>query len=62
MPNSAKKTKGKRPPNKRSLAEQYDEIGIKAVAAAVRFGDNKSPRQTRKEARPNRTRGMGRGE
>jgi hypothetical protein len=60
MSNSAKKTKPKQPRNKRSLAEHYEEIGIKAVAAAVRFGNNKDSRETRKETRPKRIRGMGR--
>ena len=50
--------KGKRPRNKRNLAEQYGEIGIKAVAAAVRFGTKKNSRHARKEARPHRVRGM----
>jgi len=50
--------KGKRPRNKRNLAEQYGEIGIKAVAAAVRFGTKKNSRQPRQEARPHRVRGM----
>jgi len=62
MSNSAKKAEGKRPRNKRSLAEHYEEIGIKAVAAAVRFGNDKNSRQTRKEPRLNRIRGMDRGE
>jgi hypothetical protein len=62
MSSSTEKTKGKRPRNKRSLAEHYEEIGIKAVAAAVRFGTNKNSHYTRKEARPNRIRGVGRDE
>jgi hypothetical protein len=62
MSNTAKRIKGKPPRNKRSLVEHYEEIGIKAVAAAVRFGNTKNSRQTRKEARPNRIRGVGRGE
>ena len=39
MPNSAKKTKGTPQHNKGSLAEHYEEIGIKAVAAAVKFSE-----------------------
>ena len=54
--------KGKRPRNKRNLAEQYGEIGIKAVAAAVRFGTKKDSRHARKGARPQRMRGMAHGE
>jgi hypothetical protein len=56
------KTKAKGPRNKRDLVEHYEDIGIKAVAAAVRFGNNKNSRQTRKEPHPNRIRGMGRSE
>jgi len=62
MSNSARKSKGKQPRNKRSLAEHYEEIGIKAVAAAVQFRNSKSPRPTREEERSNRIRDMGRGE
>jgi hypothetical protein len=62
MSNSAKKIKEKRSRNKCDLAEHYEEIGIKAVAAAVRYGSNKNSRQTRKEARPDRMRDTGRGE
>ena len=58
-----KKAKGKkRPGTKRNLAEHYGEIGIKAVAAAARFGTNKNSRNARKEARPQRMRGMAHGE
>jgi len=62
MSSSAEKTKGKRPRNKRSLTEHYGEIGIKAVAAAVKFGTDKNSRHTRKQARPRRIHDMGRGE
>jgi len=67
MSNSARESKRKQPRNKPSLAEHYEEIGIKAVAAAVKFGNNKNSRPTREEARPNRLRDdrlrdMGRGE
>jgi len=59
MSNSLKDARGKRQPsNKRNLAEQYGEIGIKAVAAAVRFGTKKDSRHARKEAGPQRMRGM----
>jgi hypothetical protein len=60
MSNTVKTVKEKQPRNKPSLAEHYGEIGIKAVAAAVRFGNNKNSRPTRKEARPPRIRGIGR--
>ena len=63
MSNSLKDARGKRQPsNKRNLAEQYGEIGIKAVAAAARFGTNKNSRHARKEARPQRMRGLAHGE
>jgi hypothetical protein len=62
MSSNIKKAKAKRPHSKRSLTDHYEEIGIKAVAAAVRFGTDKSSRQTRKEGRPHRIRGIGRGE
>jgi hypothetical protein len=62
MSNSARKSKVKQPRNKPSLTEHYEEIGIKAVAAAAKFGPNKKSRPTRKEERPDRIRDMGRGE
>jgi len=63
MSNSLKEARGKRQPsNKRNLAEHYGEIGIKAVAAAVRYGTKKNSRHARKEARPQRMRDMAHGE
>ena len=62
MSSTIKKAKAKRPRGKRSLTDHYEEIGIKAVAAAVRFGNDQSSRDIRKEGRPQRTRGIGRGE
>jgi hypothetical protein len=62
MSSSIKKAKAKRPRSKRSLTDHYEDIGIKAVAAAVKFGNDESSRDTRKERRPHRIRDIGRGE
>jgi len=67
MSNSAKradkKTKVTPQRNKGSLAEHYEEIGIKAVAAAVKFGKSKNVRQApssgRKAERHNGASGTG---
>jgi hypothetical protein len=62
MSSNIKKAKAKRPRSKPSLSDHYEDIGIKAVAAAVKFGNDKSSRDTRKEGRPHRVRSIGRGE
>jgi hypothetical protein len=62
MSDNTHKTKATRRRNRRSLDEQYEEIGIRAVAAAVRFGtDNdagKKPSEPHNKEHPNRTRRM----
>jgi hypothetical protein len=51
MSNSAKKPNETPQRKKGSLAEQYEEIGIKAVAAAVKFGKSKNSHQTSSSVR-----------
>jgi len=64
MSNSAKNTKETPQRNEGSLAEHYEEIGIKAVAAAVKFGKSKNSRQMPSSARKveHRNRAPGRGQ